>query len=217
MEMNRRWIGAARCFLGDDGMHTTHHSVSYRRRRKSGFAGFACAVPATGESAITADGMFRNLVLVLMVVAASGCGYQLRGAVSLPPELDGIHVAGPRDIGAALSLVLDSGGVQVQSDRDSAKAVLRLSGELFDRRVLSVDANTGKEREFELAYQIAFELTRADGEELMPRQTVSLVRDYVFDPNEVLGKSREQAVLHAEMRRDAATQVVRRIAASLGQ
>ena len=186
--------------------------MSYRRDRKS-----EIAVPATGGAVIAAGGMFRNLVLALVVLTASGCGYQLRGAVSLPSDLDGIHVTGPSEIGAALTLVLDSGGVQVAPDRASAKAVLRLNGEMFDRRVLSVDANTGKEREFELAYQIAFELTRADGEELMPRQTVSLVRDYVFDPNEVLGKSREQAVLHAEMRRDAATQVVRRIAASLGQ
>ena len=198
-------------------MHARHHSVPYRRNRKSGFAGVAFTALATSGSVFATGGTFRNLVLALMVVTASGCGYQLRGAVSLPSDLDGIHVAGPRDIGAALTLVLDSGGVQVQSDRDSAKAVLRLSGELFDRRVLSVDSNTGKEREFELAYQVAFELTGADGEELLPRQMVSLVRDYVFDANEVLGKSREQAVLHAEMRRDAATQIVRRIAASLGQ
>ena len=211
MQMNRRWLGAARC-LGNDGMHAGHHSLSYRRDRKS-----EIAVPATGGAVIAAGGMFRNLVLTLVVLTAGGCGYQLRGAVSLPSDLDGIHVTGPSEIGAALTLVLDSGGVQVAPDRASAKAVLRLNGEMFDRRVLSVDANTGKEREFELAYQIAFDLTRSDGEELMPRQTVSLVRDYVFDPNEVLGKSREQAVLHAEMRRDAATQVVRRIAASLGQ
>ena len=216
MEKNRRWPGAARC-LGNDGMHARHHSVPYRRNRKSGFAGVAFTALATSGSVFATGGTFRNLVLALMVVTASGCGYQLRGAVSLPSDLDGIHVAGPRDIGAALTLVLDGGGVQVQSDRDSAKAVLRLSGELFDRRVLSVDSNTGKEREFELAYQVAFELTGADGEELLPRQMVSLVRDYVFDANEVLGKSREQAVLHAEMRRDAATQIVRRIAASLGQ
>lgn len=161
--------------------------------------------------------MFRNLVLALSIVTAGGCGYQLRGAASLPPDLDAVHVAGPRDIGAALTLLLDSGGIQVQSTRDSAKAVLRLSGERFDRRVLSVDSNTGKEREFELAYQVAFEVTGADGEELLPKQTVSLVRDYVFDPDAVLGKSREQNVLRAEMRRDAAARIVRRIAASLGR
>ena len=166
---------------------------------------------------IPARGTVRNLVLALVVVAAGGCGYQLRGTVSIPPELDGIHVAGPPEIGAALTLVLDSGGLRVQPDRDAAGAVLRLSRERFDRRVLSVDPGTGNEREFELAYQVAFGLTGANGEELLPGQTVSLVRDYVYDPDAVLGKSREREALHAEMRRDAASRIVRRIAAAFGQ
>ena len=94
--------------------------------------------------------------------------------------------------------------------------MLQLSDERFSRRVLSVDSNTGKEREFELAYQVAFQVTGAGGEELVPKQTVSLVRDYVFDADAVLGKSREQSVLQAEMRRDAAARIGRSIAASLG-
>ena len=166
---------------------------------------------------IPARGMVRNLVLTLMVVTAGGCGYQLRGTVSVPPAPDGIHVAGPPEIRAALTRVLDSGGVQVRPDRDPAGAVLRLSRERFGRRVLSVDPNTGKEREFELAYRVAFDLTGADGEELLPGQTVSLVRDYVFDPDAVLGKSHEEETLRAEMRREAASRIVRRIAAALGR
>ena len=160
--------------------------------------------------------MFRRLLLVLTIVTAGGCGYQLRGAVSLPPGLDAIHVAGPRAVSGALVLLLESGGIRVEPTRDSASAMLRLSDEQFSRRVLSVDSNTGKEREFELAYQVAFQVTGAGGEELVPKQTVSLVRDYVFDADAVLGKSREQSVLHAEMRRDAAARIGRRIAASLG-
>ena len=165
---------------------------------------------------IITRGMLRRLVLALTIVTAGGCGYQLRGAVSLPPDLDTIHIAGPPGIGAALTQVFDSGGIQVQSARDSAKAMLRLSDEQFSRRVLSVDSNTGKEREFELAYRVAFQVTGAGGEELVPKQTVSLVRDYVFDADAVLGKSREQSVLQAEMRRDAASRIARRITASLG-
>ena len=162
------------------------------------------------------SGGFRNLVLMLAIATAGGCGYQLRGAVSLPPDLDAIHIAGPPEIGAALARILDSGGIQVQGP-GPARAVLRLSDERFSRRLLSVDPNTGKEREFELAYQVAFQLTDADGKVLVPKQSVSLLRDYVFDADAVLGKSREQSVLHAEMRRDAAGQIARRLATSLGR
>ena len=166
---------------------------------------------------IATGGIFRNLVLALTIVATGGCGYQLRGGVSLPPALDGIHVAGPAGIGSALTQMLESGGADIRPGSESAKAVLRLSRERFTRRVLSVDPDTGKEREIELAYSVAFRVAGGDGEELMPEQTVSLLRDYVVDAGAVLGKSREEGVLREEMRRDAAGQIARRIATSLGR
>ena len=158
----------------------------------------------------------RCLVLALSIITADGCGYQLRGAVSLPSDLDAIYVDGPPRIGGALAQVLESGGIRVQSTRESAKALLRLSEERFNRRVLSVNPDTGKESEFELAYEVTFQVIDGGGEELVPRQTVSLLRDYVFDTDAVLGKSREQSVLYAEMRRDAAGQIARRIETALG-
>ena len=150
-------------------------------------------------------------------LAVAGCGYQLRGAVSLPPGLDAVHVAGPPEIGAALVEVLDSGGVRVRSNGDSAQAVVRLTDERFSRRLLSVDPDTGKEGEFELSYRVTFRVTGPDGGELVPGQTVSLLRDHVFDSAGLLGKNRERRTLHAEMRRDAAGQIARRIQAALGQ
>lgn len=166
---------------------------------------------------IATSGIVRNIVLAAAIVTAGGCGYQLRGSVSLPPDLGPIHVAGPRDLSAAVIQLLDGAGVQVESADGSADVLVRLGNEQFNRRVLSVNPQTGKESEFELAYRVTFEVTRAEGEVLVPRETVSLLRDYVFDIDEVLGKSREQSVLQDEMRRDAASRIVRRIEASLGQ
>ena len=164
--------------------------------------------------------MFPRIALLASVLASvlavAGCGYQLRGAVSLPPGLDAIHVDGPPGIGAALVQALEGGGARIASTRDSTSALLQLSDERFNRRVLSVDPDTGKEREFELAYRVTFRLTGGDGAELVRTQTVSLLRDYVFDSSALLGTSREQGIIRAEMLRDAAGQVVRRIAASLG-
>ena len=168
---------------------------------------------------IAARSKTRNAVLALAVaiVTAGGCGYQLRGTASLPPELGAVHVTGPPDISAAVALMLDGAGVRVEPAGDSAGTVLHLGDERLDRRVLSVNPDTGKESEFELAYLVTFRVTGAEGEALVPKQTVSLLRDYVFDARAVLGKSHEQEVLHAEMRRDAAARIVGRIAATLGR
>ena len=159
----------------------------------------------------------RNIVLALAIAIAGGCGYQLRGTVSLPPELGAVHVSGPRDISAAVVQLLDGAGVRVEPAYGSAGTVLHLDDERLDRRVLSVNPDTGKESELELAYHVTFRVTGVEGEELVPKQTVSLLRDYVLDARALLGKNREQEVLHAEMRRDAAARIVGRIAATLGQ
>ena len=166
---------------------------------------------------IAARSKARNVVLAIAIAIAGGCGYQLRGTASLPPELGAVHVTGPREISAAVVQMLDGAGVRVEPAGDSAGTVLHLGDERLDRRVLSVNPDTGKESEFELAYRVTFRVTGAEGEELVPKQTVSLLRDYVFDARAVLGKSREQDVLHAEMRRDAAARIVSRIGATLGQ
>ena len=157
----------------------------------------------------------RFLVLML-AVATGGCGYQLRGAASFPPGLDAIHVSGPPDIRDEVAQVLESGGIRVEPTTGETTPVLRLSDQKFSRRVLSVDSNTGKAREFEIAYRIAFQLVGGDGIDLVEEQFVTLHRDYLFDADEVLGKSREQRVLRDEMRRDAATRIVRRIESALG-
>ncbi|MCY4285397.1 MAG: LPS assembly lipoprotein LptE [Thiotrichales bacterium] len=178
---------------------------------------------------ITARSKARNVVLALpiaiAIAMASGCGYQLRGAASLAPELGAMRVTGPGDIRTAVIRVLGGAGVPVEpaggsgddSAGDSAGTVLHLEDERLDRRVLSVDPDTVREREFELAYRVTFRVTDAQGEELVPKQTVSLLRDYVFDTRAVLAKDREQEVLHAELRRDAAARIVDRVAAMLRQ
>ena len=211
----RRFVDSR--FRGSDASHAGRHDASIPRKRDSGRSGPACAASGVNGMRVRTGGIFRNLVLALTLVAVGGCGYQLRGAASLPSDLAAIHVAGPRDVSHALVLLLEGGGISVAPGRDSASSVVKLSGEQFHRRVLSVDSDTGKQREFELVYRIEFEVTGASGEELLAKQTVTLLRDYIFDPNAVLGKSREQAMLHAEMRRDAAAQIVRRISASLGR
>ena len=164
----------------------------------------------------TVRAVVRCIALVLPILIVGGCGYQLRGAVSLPLDIDAIRVEGPPGIGPAIIELLDRRGIRGQSTHGSTKTLLHLGNEQFSRRVLSIDPMTGREREFELAYSVAFRVTGEDGEELVPEGTVSLLRDYVFDTDAVLAKDHEQNVLEAEMRRDAAREIVSRIVAALG-
>ncbi len=159
-----------------------------------------------------------GVVASLLVMAQlTGCGFELRGRASLPDDIRSVHVNAPAELRDELQIFLEGGGAELVESGSGADVTINLSDETYDRRVLTVDPNTGKEREFELAYSVAFDVKRANGTAVVSRQSVSLIRDYVFDPDAVIGKSREESVLREEMRRDAAQQILRRIRAAISR
>ncbi|NIR83674.1 MAG: hypothetical protein GWO05_10940 [Gammaproteobacteria bacterium] len=155
----------------------------------------------------------RVVLLGALVGLVAGCGYQLRGGFEIPESLSPVEVrGGSDDLRQRLTLFLTGGGARIAADADKAESILAVQDERLDERVLSVDSETGKAREFEVTYRVSFEMMRPDGSVLLPRRELNLVRNYVFDPNAVIGKSRERGVLEEEMRRDAAEQIVRTLA-----
>lgn len=163
----------------------------------------------------------RTFILISPLLAAAlllaGCGFQLRGALDLPDNIQTLHVMAPSELRNDILTLLESGGVGVSTSGAAADASIAVTSEQFSRRVLSVDPATGKEREFELAYTLAFGVTRRDGATVIENGAVNLLRDYVFDPEAVIGTSREEELLRDEMRRDAARQLMRRVEAALNR
>lgn len=163
--------------------------------------------------------MRAALAAVALVAGLSGCGFHLRGAASLPEAIQVVAVRAPSlAVREEIAVFLEDGGVRVvDAGADvNADAVLSVFQEAYERRVLSVDPNTGKAREFELAYIFDFSFIDREGKALVKPQSVRLVRDFVFDEDAVIGKSREEGVLREEMRRDAVQQLIRRLQAGLG-
>ena len=164
--------------------------------------------------------LVRFTGLFLIAIILTGCGFHLRGSFVLPKAISPLYIEiygteqGGRQLHInELTVLLEANDVIVTSNRQDASAILVLGTEVLDKRTLSVDSNTGKERERELAYTISYRLLASDGKELLPRQVVSLVRDYVFDEDVALSTSREEHILYQEMRQEAAQQILRRLAA----
>lgn len=169
------------------------------------------------------------LSLVTCCLSLVSCGFHLRGAVELPPQMERTQLAGI-DARSALAeeivAVLEGAGAQVVAA--DATAVLQIGDERETRRLLSV-GSSGRASEYEVAYQFSFELrvpvtaTDAAGEERIvhqvrvARQTVNLSRDYTFDPNNVLSMGDVEAVLVREMRSFAVRQMLLRLRAGLQQ
>lgn len=151
---------------------------------------------------------------MLLSIGLAACGFHLRGAPELPAELQVMHVRGSTTaLRERFTAALGGAGVQVVGEPGEARAILDIVGEDRDRRLLYVDATTGKPRAYELVYALTFKLGRAGGDAILPAETVRLIRDYTFDPTAVLAKSEEEGVIFEDMREQAVQQVLRRLAA----
>jgi LPS-assembly lipoprotein len=100
------------------------------------------------------------------------------------------------------------GKVTVTTEADAP--VLILFDEQTSTHVQTVSV-TGRASGYSLKYELSYRLTDAAGKELLPMQSVRLLRDYTFDPVNVLAKEEEEFELRRTMQREALQQILRRL------
>jgi LPS-assembly lipoprotein len=154
---------------------------------------------------------------VIAVIAAMtvACGFHLRGTgggAALPASLAAVRVISATQLAndpftVAVRAALTQAGASVV-DTPEAPAVVLL-GEQTETRVASVSTATAKASGYLMAYSVSFKF---DGPRPMAAQTIRLQRSYTFDPTQVLAREQQEQELLRDMRRDAAQQIVRRLA-----
>ena len=154
-----------------------------------------------------------RLAVVLVALGLAGCGFQLRGVVDLSPrmaapylEVSDTHTP----LYVALRDSLRASGAQLAPTRERASAVIRIHRDESGRRVLSVSA-ANTPQEFEVFYTVEYSVS-ANGEELLPRQSLTLTRDYTYDETQVLAKQHEERAIREALARELAALVTRRLA-----
>ena len=163
----------------------------------------------------------RYSTLLMMVVCSlllTACGFQLRGAssVTLPPELSTLRVSmsGGRYPPLLIEMrnaLLALGGVRLVDDVVTSVPILQLHGENSETQVLAIDSS-GRISAYLINYRVVFSLAAADNKILLPQQSVKLQREYTFDRLNVIATEKQSEFLQNEMRRDAAQQILRRLA-----
>ena len=157
--------------------------------------------------------------LLLLIVAGwfAGCGFHLRKPVELPPGMNQIYVKGmtPGSLFVAhLNRTLKLSDGRVTNDLAAAGLVLKIFNDRMNRREVSL-SQTGKANEYELTYILDYELQSPDGEKILPRQTIQVIRDYFNPQVNVIGKSSEENVIRNEMYKEAARTLLRRTEVAL--
>lgn len=155
------------------------------------------------------------IVLGLLLVLLSGCGFKLRGALSLPVDIGPIEVVSRDPYSAlanslAVSLERQSGYAEVVQRGTGGLATLNIISERWALNPISVD-QFGRAREYNLRYAVFFDFRDATGQVLVPEQGLELARDYTSSAAVAMGTTSERELLETELRRDMTAAVLRRM------
>jgi LPS-assembly lipoprotein len=143
---------------------------------------------------------------------AAACGFHLQGRAPLPESLRSAYLEVPdhqSDFVQSMRHALLANGAHLAREKEAASAVVSIVKDNFTRRVLSVSA-TNQPNQYEITYTVSFSVTAAE-RELLPQQEISATRTYSFDERLLLAKGHEEDVLRADMARDLAGRVMRRL------
>ena len=148
---------------------------------------------------------------VTLCVLVNGCGFQLRGAATLP--FDTLFIPSNHTMLIELSRTVRNGSnAKVVTDPKAAAATFALINEYREKVILSVNT-AGRIREYQLRYAIVFRVHDGKGGEFVPPNTITLRRDITFN-DQVLAKESEEVLLYREMQSDMVQQIIRRLQAS---
>lgn len=167
--------------------------------------------------------MSRLLLIAVVALALSACGFHLRDGVALPSDLGPVRVvtSDPYSaLGESLAQALERAGATpagkpAKEGVDSA-STLNILSERWASTPISVD-QYGRAQEFTLRYAVVFALRQGDGRILVPQQAVEMSRDYVAAPTDSIGKASESELLARELRREMTAAILRRIEAASRQ
>jgi outer membrane lipopolysaccharide assembly protein LptE/RlpB len=159
------------------------------------------------------QGKISIAVVLALVASLAGCSdWYLRGTQTNTMSVDSVYVSADSAIRlrGAVNTKLIHSGVRLATKQD-AEVILELTGEVFDRRVLSVDPISGKVREVEVGLEVGFSVRAKDGKLLAPFQKMRWVQDYVFDESSLLGTYEQQSTIQGELSQDAAATILLRL------
>lgn len=157
--------------------------------------------------------MKRFLFAVVIVTGLmQGCGFHLRGVVTLPASVSVVHVSSTdQALQTQVEETLRISGAKVVPQAADATAVVNIADVKFGRTVRTIDTR-GKVTGYLLSYTANFNVKSTAGKTLLDSEALGVERDYNYDSTQVLAKEGEEKFLRGEMERDVAQRIVRRLA-----
>lgn len=169
--------------------------------------------------------LLKTLILGLVCAGIiTGCGWQLRGSLALPPGADSIYVTAEDNYGTLTSdlrKLLEANNVQASDNKADAQYSIIILNQNEKRRTVAVGSSS-LTAEYELTLDVEYRIEDADGKALVIQDTASTARSYSYDRNDTIAANEEEQLIKEEMRLNVVSQIMRRLrysaaAASAGE
>ncbi len=156
--------------------------------------------------------MLRSGIAIALLCLLGACGFQLQGAFQPPSGMQLTYIDAVEEyslFSRAIEAELRAAGVELTDSPSEATAILTISFDETDQRVLSVSARNVP-TEYEVFYTIGYRLDEGTTN-LLPEQSLTLTRDYTYDSTLVLGKEREEELLREAIVNDLVRVVMKQL------
>tara|TARA_B100000686_G_scaffold344512_1_gene427284 strand:- start:8586 stop:9089 length:504 start_codon:yes stop_codon:yes gene_type:complete len=154
--------------------------------------------------------IIKKLIVALSCLALLSCGFQLRGLATVPFET--LYIKAPNTsilLDIKRRLLASSNAILVSSQND-AEATLHITNASHKKVILSV-SSSGRVREYQLRYSLAFRLINQAGQEISPITTIIVKQVLPFSDSAFLSSQREEKMLLEQMKKDAILRLIRRL------
>ena len=156
----------------------------------------------------------RYLILTLLAVIVTACGFQLRGSLDLYKEISPIYLQHKSafELARDIKSLLATNKILVVNKVSESNSQLKLLREEKNRRVLTVDGD-GRAREYLLTYTVYFSMNINQSQDKEVSDSISLSRSLLFNVDAVLAVTNESEVLYKDMQRNAARLILLKLQA----
>lgn len=155
------------------------------------------------------------VIIALLTSLLSGCGFHLRGPVTLPPSYQTVFIQSDQpfnDLSLQLRQALYEAGIKTMPTPDKAQLDIVIMNENQTAFVSSIASNS-QISVSTVKYSVQFKVTDANNQLLLGPRTVTTSRTYSQNTNELLSVTNNLNILQHYMRADIVRQIIDQITA----